>query len=100
LRWGRRELTIQQVGRDRVIVIAHRRAREALANPGFQAFFLHQTHDARAADPDVLLDQILVHAVKLRRVRFGFLAAIVAIVSAFRNVSTKSDHAPREPEIR
>ena len=57
-----RELPIQQIGGDRLIVVAHRRAFEPLARPRLQAVFLHQSHDALAADVLVLLDQILVDA--------------------------------------
>ena len=62
IRRGRREVAIEQIGCDRLIVIAHRRHLVALAEPRLQARFLHQAHDPFAADMLVLLEEILVDA--------------------------------------
>ena len=57
-----RELPVEQIRRDRLIVIAHRRAFEPLPGPRFQPVLLHQPNHALAADARVLLEQILVNA--------------------------------------
>ena len=57
-----RELPVEQIRRDRLVVIAHRRAFEAFPRPRFQAVLLHQPNDPLAADADLLLEQIFVNA--------------------------------------
>ena len=52
--------SVQQIGRDGLVVITHGRALEALAEPRHQPVFLHQAHDPFAADVLVLLEQVLV----------------------------------------
>jgi hypothetical protein len=44
------ELPVEQIRRHRLIVVAHRRALEALAHPRLKAVGLHQPNDALAAD--------------------------------------------------
>jgi hypothetical protein len=44
----RGELPIQEICRDRLIVITHRRALKPLAHAGFEAVFLHQPNHALA----------------------------------------------------
>jgi hypothetical protein len=56
-----RELPVEDIRRHRVVVIAHRRAREPPADPRLQALFLHQPNDAFAADPHVLLEQVTMN---------------------------------------
>src|SRR5882762_3346566 len=55
-----RELPIEQIRGDRLVVIAHRGAPEAFPRPGFQAVLLHQPDHPLPTDPLFLLDQILV----------------------------------------
>ena len=55
------EASIEQIGRNRLVVVAHRRHLEALARPRHEALFLHQPHDTLTADVDVLLDEVLVN---------------------------------------
>ena len=57
-----RELPVEQIRRDRLIVIAHRRALEAFPRARLQAVLLHQPNHALAADALVLLEQVLVNA--------------------------------------
>ena len=57
-----RELPVEQIRRDRLVVIAHRRALEALPRPRFQPVLLHQPNHALAADALLLLEQVLVNA--------------------------------------
>ena len=45
-----RELPIEQIRRDRLVVIAHRRALEPFPGPGFQPVLLHQPNHPFAAD--------------------------------------------------
>jgi hypothetical protein len=47
-----RELSVEQIRRDRLIVITHRRALEAFPSPRFQSVFLHQSNHALAAHAD------------------------------------------------
>ena len=49
IRGVRLELAVEQIRRDRLIVIAPRRELVPLAHPRFQALFLHQPHHALAA---------------------------------------------------
>jgi hypothetical protein len=42
IRARRLEPAVQEIRRDRLIVIAHRRGLEAFSYPRFQPFFLHQ----------------------------------------------------------
>lgn len=56
------ELSIEQIVGDRQVVVAHGRAFEALALPRLQLLFLHQTDHPLAADPLLLLEQVLVDA--------------------------------------
>jgi len=56
------KLLVQEVGRHRLVAIAHRGRLETLARPRLQAVFLHQAHDSLAADADAILDEILPHS--------------------------------------
>ena len=51
----------QHVGRDRLIVVAHRGDFVSLTHPRLEALFLHQTNDPLTTDPFVLLDQVFVN---------------------------------------
>jgi hypothetical protein len=62
IRTFRRKRATEQVGGDRLIVIAHRRARVPLPRPGDQAVFLHQADHSLAAHRLLLPDQVLVDA--------------------------------------
>jgi hypothetical protein len=53
-----RELAIEEIRGDRVIVIAHRCAAEALPDPRLQALLLHQTDDPLSTHPHLLLEQV------------------------------------------
>src|SRR5947209_7589850 len=55
------ELSVEQIRRDRLIVIAHRRALEALPRAGFQTVLLHQPNHALPTDALVLLEQVFVN---------------------------------------
>ena len=56
------KLPIEQIGGDRLVVVAHRGHLVAFARPRLQAVFLHQTDHALAAHVLVLLDEIFVNA--------------------------------------
>ena len=62
IRRGRRELPIEQIGRDRLVVVAHGGHFVALARPRLQTVFLHQPDHALAAHVLLLLDEIFVNA--------------------------------------
>ena len=62
IRRGRRKVSVQEIGRHRLIVITHRGELVPLAAPRFQPVFLHQAHDLFAADVLLLLEEILVNA--------------------------------------
>jgi len=62
IRHRRDELPIEQIGRNRVVVVAHRRACDALTDSTDQAVRLHQPHDARAAHRVAVLDQVFPDA--------------------------------------
>jgi hypothetical protein len=55
----RRKLAVEQIGRDGLIVIAHRRVLESFARPRLQAVFLHQPHDPLPAHRDLQLEEVL-----------------------------------------
>ena len=59
IRRGGRELPIEQIGRDRLVVIAHRRELEPPPHAASQAVLLHQPDDPLAADRLAVLDQVL-----------------------------------------
>ena len=104
IRRGRLELPVEQIGGHRLVVIAHRRRLVALAHPRLQAFFLHQPHDALAADGSLLLDQVLVHArtaVPLparfeRRAHQDLQAAILAGACRLRPTAPRVEPARRD----
>lgn len=54
--------SIEQIGRDGWVVIAHRRKREALTEARVQPVFLHHATDPFAAHLLVLLEKIFVDA--------------------------------------
>src|SRR5439155_4094502 len=56
-----RELPIEQIRGNRLAMMAHGRACEALPDPGLQAILLHQTDDPLAAHPHLLLEQVPVN---------------------------------------
>ena len=56
-----RELAVEDIAGDRLIVITHRRGAEALPHPGPEPLRLHQPRDPLPADRNALLDQILEH---------------------------------------
>ena len=56
------EIPVEHVRRDRLVMRAHRRARESLPGAGAQALEPHQSHHPLAADRLALLPQVLVHA--------------------------------------
>ena len=62
IRRRRRKLPVEQIGRDRLVVIAHGGHFVPLARPRLQAVFLHQSDHALAAHALLLLDQIFVNA--------------------------------------
>ena len=51
----------QHVGRDRLIVLAHRRLCEPLPHAALEALGLHEPHDTFATEPLAGVDQILVY---------------------------------------
>jgi len=55
------KLLCQHVGRDRLIVLAHRRLFEPRPHAPLGALDLHQPHDAFAADQLAGVDQVFVH---------------------------------------
>ena len=79
--------TVQQIGRDGLVVITHGRVLEALAEPRHQPVFLHQSHNAFAADVLVLLDQILVDT--------RAAVAVLALASNETRTSTFSRRSSR-----
>jgi hypothetical protein len=62
IRRRRRKLPVEQIGRDRLVVIAHRGHFVPLACPRPQAVFLHQADHALATHAFLLLDEIFVNA--------------------------------------
>ena len=56
------ELPVEKIGGDRLIVIAHRRDLETLAQPRNQAVFLHQTGNTLRTDSDSIFEEISVNA--------------------------------------
>ena len=61
IRRGRLKVSVQEIGRHRLIVITHRGELVPPA-PRLQPVFLHQAHDPFAADVLLLLEEILVNA--------------------------------------
>jgi hypothetical protein len=57
-----RELPVEQIRGDRLVMIAHRRAFEAFTGPRVQSVLLHQPNHAPAAHADLLLTQVFVNA--------------------------------------
>jgi hypothetical protein len=55
------ELTIQEIRGHRLIVVAHGRAPEPFPRPRLQPVFLHQSHHAFPAHPNLLLEEILMN---------------------------------------
>jgi hypothetical protein len=86
------ELPIEDVGCDRLIVLAHRGVLVPTALSGLQPVFLHQPHDALSTHVLLELDQVLVDPrapVPLLALRKGGLhedlqATVVARVAGFR----------------
>ena len=62
IRGVRLELAVEQIRRDRLVVIAHGGYFVTLPGPCDQAFFLHQPDDPFATHLLVLLDQVFVNA--------------------------------------
>ena len=62
IRGVRLELAVEQLRRDRLVVIAHGGYFVTLPGPCDQAFFLHQPDDPFATHLLVLLDQVFVNA--------------------------------------
>jgi hypothetical protein len=62
IRRRRLKPSVEQIGRDRLVVIAHGGHFVRLARPRFQAVFLHQSNHALAAHPLLLLDETFVNA--------------------------------------
>ena len=62
IRGVRLELAVEQIRRDRLVVIAHGGYFVTLPGPCDQAFFLHQPDDPLATHLLVLLDQVFVNA--------------------------------------
>ena len=56
------EAPLEEIRRDRLVVIAHRRAAVALSHPGTQSLQSHQPGHVLAADGDALGPQLSVHA--------------------------------------
>ena len=106
IRRDRLKLPVQEIGRDRLVVITHRRARIALAEPRLQPVFLHQAHDPFAADVLVLRDQVFVNARaavallarRKRRPHQHFQPAIVARMPRFRTRAPGVEAASRDVE--
>ena len=57
-----RELPVEEIRRDRLVVVAHRRAFEAFPLAGLQAGLPHQTDHPFATHGLVLRDQVTVNA--------------------------------------
>ena len=62
IRPRRLERLLEEIVGDRLVVIADRRVLVPLPHAGLEAVLLHQSHDAFAADANLLLDQVFMHA--------------------------------------